>query len=360
MNQVSKYPVFQALLAAVLFGASAPLAKLLLGRMEPVPLAAFLYLGSGFSLFLYGVLRSTGNQCAAIEAKLNKSDIPWLMGAVLSGGVAAPVVLMFSLRYTPAATASLLLNFEAAATTLMAAFVFKEAVGRRIWLAVICITAASIVLSFNFNGEWGVSLGALGILGACILWGLDNNFTRNVSTKDPVKIVAIKGLCAGSFSLILAIFLHNPMPSLTIVMGAMLLGCASYGLSIVLFIHAMRCLGASRASALFGIAPFVGMLLSLALFREMPGALFFISLPVMVTGVILLLNEKHNHEHVHAAIQHEHRHCHNDGHHTHDHAQSGLTPHCFHSHPHTHEVVKHLHPHTPDIHHRHVHQMNTV
>jgi drug/metabolite transporter (DMT)-like permease len=240
----------------------------------------------------------------------------------------------------------------------MAAFIFKEAVDRRIWLAVVFITAASVMLSFNFNEEWGVSLGALGILGACMLWGLDNNFTRNVSTKDPVKIVTIKGLCAGSFSLALAVLLHNPIPGLGVVVDAMLLGCASYGLSIVLFIHAMRCLGASRASALLGIAPFAGMLLSLALFREMPGALFFISLPVMVIGVILLLNERHSHEHVHAFLRHEHRHCHNDDHHTHHHDQSGLTPDCFHSHAHTHEAIRHLHPHTPDSHHRHVHLMN--
>ena len=277
--------MIQALIAAALFGASVPIAKLLLGEIEPVPLVAFLYLGSGISLFLYILLYRTRSKRTEIEARISKADVPWMVGALLAGGVAAPVVLMFSLHYTPAATASLLLNFEMVSTTLVAALLFKEAVGRRIWLAVLCVTAASILLSFNTGGEWGFSVSAVGVLGACVLWGIDNNFTRNISSKDPLIIAAIKGIGAGSFSFLLAKILNNPLPDLLVIVWAMLLGCASYGLSIVLFIHAMRCLGAARTSALFGSAPFVGMLMSLFLFREIPGVLFFISLPIMILGI---------------------------------------------------------------------------
>jgi drug/metabolite transporter (DMT)-like permease len=348
--------MIQALLAAVLFGASAPVAKLLLGMIEPIPLAGFLYLGSGIGLLLFKGIQHLGSRSVKVEAGISKTDIPWLTGAVLAGGVAAPIVLMFSLRTTPAATASLLLNFEGVATALIAALVFKEAIGGRIWWAVACITVASILLSLNLSGEWGISLTALGVLCTCALWGLDNNFTRNISAKDPLSIVIIKGLAAGGFSLILALILQNPLPKPLVALGAMLLGSLSYGISIALFILAMRDLGAARTSALFGTAPFVGALLSFLLFQEAPNMLFVIALPIMIGGALLLLGEEHAHKHVHAVIEHEHRHGHDGSHHAHDHAEGEIPAHGFHSHPHTHESIEHTHPHTPDIHHRHDHQ----
>lgn len=355
IRQMRIYPFIQALVAAALFGVSAPAAKVLLGEIEPVLLAAFLYLGSGLGLFLYRFLLPAGRQNARAEAGIEKADIPWVVGAVLAGGFAAPVVLMFSLRVTPAATASLLFNFETVATTLIAALVFREAVGRRVWWAIILVTAASILLSLNIDGQWGISAGALGVLTACALWGIDNNFTRNISAKDPLAIVTIKGLGAGGFSLALAILLKNPLPGLLATLGAMLLGCFSYGFSIVLFIRAMRCLGAARASAMFAAAPFMGVLISLLVLRETPGTLFFISLPFMAAGVALLMSEEHNHTHIHDTVSHEHSHCHNEGHHAHDHVDGDFSPNGFHSHPHKHEVNTHSHPHTPDIHHRHTH-----
>ncbi len=355
MSRIRIYPMFQALLAAVLFGASAPLAKLLLGAMEPVPLAAFLYIGSGVGLLLFRGLRGMGGRSAGVEARMGKADLPWLAGAVLVGGVAAPIVLMFSLRDTPAATASLLLNFEGVATTLIAALWFKEAIGRRVWLAVAFVTAASILLSWNANGQWGISAGAAGVLGACVLWGMDNNFTRNISAKDPLAIVSVKGIGAGGFSLVLALIFHNRLPSPGAALGAMLLGSVSYGLSIVLFILAMRSLGAARTSALYGTAPFAGALLSLAVFRETPGILFYPSLPVMIAGAVLLLGEKHTHRHIHAAIEHDHRHSHDDSHHTHHHDEGEIPSNGEHSHPHAHEAMAHRHQHAPDIHHRHDH-----
>lgn len=347
--------VIQAILAAVLFGASTPVAKLLLGKIEPILLASFLYVGSGLSLMLFKGLRRVIGQSASIEAQVSKSDVPWLIGAIFAGGVAAPILLMFGLRDTPAATTSLLLNFEGMATALIAAFVFKEALGRRIWLAIACITTASVLLSWDTGGEWGFSVGAVGVLGACVLWGMDNNFTRNISAKDPLTIVAIKGSSAGAFSLIVALVLRNPLPDIGIALGAMLLGSICYGLSIVLFILAMRGLGAARTSALYGTAPFAGVVLSFLIFRDTPDVLFVISLPLMIVGAILLLGERHSHLHVHTAVRHEHRHRHDDGHHTHEHAEGEIRPGRFHSHLHKHEVIAHVHPHTPDIHHRHSH-----
>jgi len=221
--------VVQAIAAAVLFGSSAPVAKILLARIEPVPLAAFLYLGSGLGLLLYRVLRRL-DRSFSMEARLTKDDIPWLAGSVLAGGVAAPVILMFGLRFTPAATASLLLNFEVVATTLIAVLVFREAIGRQVWWAIGLITSASILLSMNPGGEWGISLGAAGVLGACLLWGLDNNLTRHISSKDPLEIGTIKGIGAGSFTLALALALHSSFPGVALIMAALVLGCLAMDL----------------------------------------------------------------------------------------------------------------------------------
>jgi drug/metabolite transporter (DMT)-like permease len=345
------YPMAQALLAALLFGASAPLSKLLLGEVAPIPLAAFLYLGCGTSLLAFKCLRRKSNSGEPSEAPLLHSDLPWLAGAILTGGVAAPIILLFSLQQTPAATASLLLNFEGVATTLIATLIFKEAIGRRIWAALLGITVASILLSWN-GSEWGLSLAALGVVGACGLWGLDNNFTRHISAKDPLPIAIAKGLGAGTFSLLLALGLGQPLPRLGLALSAMLVGSLSYGISLVLFVRAMRGLGAARTSAMFGTAPLAGMGLSFLLFRDMPTALFFVALALMAAATVLLLNEQHGHAHTHDPSEHEHCHEHNDLHHTHDHPE---TIPGAHSHWHQHDPAEHQHPHTPDIHHRHGH-----
>src|SRR5665647_1601724 len=212
MKKQQLIPMIQAILAATLFGASAPLAKLLLGEIHPIPLAGFLYLGSGFGLLvLHGVVKLAGSH--STEANLTRNDLPWLAGAILTGGIIAPIILMFSLRSTPAATASLLLNFEAAATGLIAILMFREAIGARIWTAISCITLATVLLSLNPAGGWGFSVGALGVLAACMLWGIDNNLTRNISAKDPMVIVTWKGLGAGSITLLMALALGIDFPT---------------------------------------------------------------------------------------------------------------------------------------------------
>lgn len=343
--------MLQALLAALLFGASAPIAKVLLGEIQPIPLAGLLYLGSGISLLAIKAWQRASTQSREREAGLARPDIKWLAGAIVTGGIAAPIVLLFSLQKTPGATASLLLNFEGVATMLIAALIFKEGIGRRAGWAILLITLASIFLSVNPNQEWGFSLGALGILVACLLWGLDNNLTCNISAKDPLVIVTAKGLVAGSFSLLLGAALGNPMPAFDVVLKAMLLGSLSYGASIVLFVHAMRGLGAARTSALFGTAPLAGMVLSLLILGETFNPMLMIALPLTVAGAYLLVNEDHSHNHIHDAIEHEHSHAHDDGHHEHDHNEGVRV----HSHPHRHPVLQHAHHHMPDAHHRHAH-----
>ena len=347
-------PAFQALFAAVLFGASAPLAKLLLGEMEPVPLAGFLYLGSGLGAFLMFFFQNFKNGGRLVEATLNRQDLPWLGGAILAGGVGAPILLLMGLERTPASTASLLLNFESVATTLIAISFFKEFIDRRITWALALVTTASILLSW-VGGNWGFSLSALGIISACFLWGLDNNFTRHISAKNPLIIVGVKGLGAGSFSLALALILRQQFPGLNNLLLAMALGSVSYGLSIQLFIVAMRSLGAARTSTLFGIAPLVGVVLSLILFHEMPKTLFWIALPVMLVGTWLLLTENHVHRHFHQEFVHNHRHSHPDEHHDHPFQEEFPLVNGSHTHEHRHEPLEHEHPHVPDLHHRHEH-----
>jgi drug/metabolite transporter (DMT)-like permease len=354
MKHVSLVPILQALLAAVLFGASAPLSKLLLQKIDPIPLAAFLYLGAGIGSWLLFAIQSLGSRGRMAEARLSRKDLPWLAGAVLAGGVGAPILLLLGLDRTPASTASLLLNFETVATTAIAVLAFKEAVDRRILWAVGLITLASILLSWT-GGAWGLSLGALAILAACFLWGLDNNFTRHISAKNPLVIVGVKGLGAGSFSLLLSFLLRKPMPAWEIAGLAMLVGAVCYGLSIQLFILALRNLGAARTGALFGVAPFVGTILSLLLWWEMPRALFWMALPVMLLGAWLMLTENHQHAHVHEPFEHVHAHGHPDEHHTHEHLLEEPGINGKHAHAHRHDELAHSHPHAPDLHHRHIH-----
>ena len=351
-------PMLTALAAAALFGISAPLSKILLspsalGEVAPVPMASLLYLGSGLTALV--LLSLQRRDATASEARLQRGDVPWLVGALLAGGVAAPIVLMFSLRVTPGATASLLLNFEGVATTVIAALAFREAVGRRVWGAMGLVTIAGIVLSWETGGGLGVSLGALGILGACVLWGVDNNLTRNISAKNPLTIVAGKGLGAGAFSLLLALLVGQPLPGLGAALGALLLGGVSYGVGITLYILALRDLGAARTSAIYSSAPFIGALVAFPLLGEAVEARFVVALVLMLAGTALLVTERHSHDHHHGFLTHEHRHRHDDAHHDHDHGDDGIPPSGRHAHPHDHLPQRHEHPHTPDLHHRHAH-----
>lgn len=336
--------ILQALLAALFFGASAPISKLLLGDVPPILMAALLYLGSGTGISLIKLYqRFSGN---LKEAGIKRPDVGWLVGAIISGGILAPILLMISLKNTPASTASLLLNFEGVGTTVIALIFFRESISRGALGAIAAITVASILLSTNFGSNWGMSLGAFGVLGACVLWGLDNNLTRNISAKDPLTIVAWKGLIAGSFSLFLGLGLGQALPAWITILSILLLGFISYGLSTMLFIYSMRGLGAARTSALYGTAPLAGVILSIIIFKDSITFLFAIAAILMIAGALLLANEEHAHFHIHMPVVHEHRHSH-DEFHTHEHTDSA------HSHEHVHSRTEHEHGHMPDIHHRH-------
>jgi drug/metabolite transporter (DMT)-like permease len=308
-------------------------------------MAAFLYLGSGLGISLVKLYqRLTLNQN---EAGIRRPDVVWLAGAIISGGILAPIILMVSLKNTPASTASLLLNFEGVGTTVIALLFFHESISRRAFAAIFAITLASIFLSTNFQDGFAFSLGALGVLLACFLWGVDNNFTRNISAKDPLTIVAWKGLVAGTFSFILGLALGQRLPPLTTILSILLLGFVSYGLSTMLFIYSMRGLGAARTSALYGTAPLAGVLLSILIFKDPITIVFGIAAVLMVAGAFLLANEEHAHFHIHMPVVHEHIHRHDDDFHAHgDHKET-------HSHEHEHPQTEHEHGHMPDIHHRH-------
>jgi drug/metabolite transporter (DMT)-like permease len=340
-------PQASVLLAAVLFGASTPVSKRLLGGLDPIVLAGLLYLGAGTgAAMLIGKRRGPS---------LTVKERFALAGAVACGGFAAPIAMMFGLRATPAATASLLLNFEIVATALIAAMAFREALGRRVWLGIGFVTGAGCVLGWQPSEAWGFSTGAIGILAACVLWGLDNNLTRIVSGADPMMIVCAKGLGAGTASLAIAAAAGERFPPVGFALTALVLGAISFGLSVGLYVRALRDLGAARTSAWFGTAPFFGAALSWLALREPLGPAFYVALPLMGLGAIALLGERHSHRHHHPELFHDHLHRHDDGHHGHAHEPQDVPASGWHSHPHRHAPMTHEHPHTPDLHHRHEH-----
>ncbi|HKC43781.1 MAG TPA: DMT family transporter [Burkholderiales bacterium] len=340
---------FAALASAALFGVSTPLAKLLLGEVSPVVLAALLYLGSGLGLGLVLLVRRAAKP---VEAALSRRDLPWLAGAVVAGGVAAPVVLLWGLRRTLASDAALLLNFETVLTALLAAVIFREAVGRRVWTAAAVMFAAGVLLAYDPAARLAISPHAAAIVLACALWALDNNLTRKISGADPMQIAAIKGLVAGTVNLALGLGTGAALPAAATIAAGTALGFASYGVSLVLFIHALRHLGAARTGAHFGTAPFIGAAVAVPLLGEPVTGALLLATALMAIATWLVLTERHEHEHAHERIVHTHRHAH-DVHHRHVHAgDEGPEPH---THEHVHEPMRHSHPHLPDLHHRHEH-----
>jgi drug/metabolite transporter (DMT)-like permease len=266
--------------------------------------------------------------------------------------IAAPVFLMLGLSMESPATVSLLNNFEIVATTCIALFVFKESVGRRTWIAIILITAASALLSVENSQSLSVSAGAGFVLIACLCWGFENNCTRMLSLHDPLQIVAAKGLGSGMGAFVVALFMGESITNVSYFLLAMVIGFISYGLSIYFYIFAQRTLGAARTSAYYAFAPFIGVALSFVVFRETLSVLFWIALAVMLVGTYFVAFEKHYHRHTHSLIEHAHRHGHSDGHHGHTHEPLIAGEH---SHTHLHMAIQHSHAHTPDLHHTHPH-----
>jgi drug/metabolite transporter (DMT)-like permease len=342
--------ILLALLSAALFGASTPLAKILLGSVSPWLMAGLLYLGAGVGLAsLVAFRRMTGR--AVAEAPLRKSDLPWLAAVIASGGFLGPLCLMFGLARTDAASASLLLNLEGLATMGIAWVAFHENVDRRLLVGAFAILAGAGLLSWQGNAS--LDGGALLIAAACLFWGIDNNLTRKLSSADPVQIAMLKGLGAGAFNLTLAVWLNPSLPAIEATLAVAVVGFIGYGVSLVLFVLALRHLGTARTGAYFSLAPFIGATLSLALLEEPLTLRLIAAGSLMALGLWLHLTERHEHEHLHEGIEHEHRHRH-DEHHQHSHGPD-LAAGEPHSHKHRHEAFAHRHPHYPDIHHRHGH-----
>jgi drug/metabolite transporter (DMT)-like permease len=326
----------------------------LLGNISPWALASLLYLGSGIGL---GVIALIRKKDGSSEAQLSRSDIPWLIGTVVFGGVLGPILLLLGLTSTDAASASLLLNLEAVFTLLLAWIVFKEHVAARLFMGAVAIVAGALLLSWQ--GQAGsINRGIILIALACMSWGIDNNLTRKISAVDPFVLASIKGVVAGSVNGVLAYGMGATMPGLAPIAGAMALGFVSYGLGLVLFILALRHLGTARAGAYYGTAPFIGALAATILLGDNLTPTLVIAGLLMAFGAWLHLSERHAHDHVHEVLDHAHRHIH-DEHHTHDHGpddpplKNSGEPH---SHVHKHYPLRHAHAHWPDLHHRHRHR----
>ena len=346
-----------ALASAFLFGSGTPLAKILLGQISPWLLAGLLYAGSGLGLLVYRLVKKLPTP------RLSRSELVWLLAAILCGGVIAPVLLMFGLTRMAAGHASLLLNAEAVLTTVLAWALFKEHLGRRIIGGMALIVVGALVLALPQGAaQAGVQAAdlwpALAIVLACAFWALDNNFTRYVAHADASWIACVKGLSAGVTNLLLAYVLGAAWPSLAGMSAAMVVGFVCYGVSLTLFVVALRHLGTSRAGAYFSTAPFVGAVISIAFLTEPVSWQFGLAGALMGLGVWLHLTENHQHLHTHVALLHTHAHNHNtdDGHHDHEHSEVDASSSSEkHSHLHRHEPLEHSHAHFPDVHHRHQH-----
>ena len=340
-----------ALGAALLFGASTPLAKQLLHGTSPVMLAGLLYLGSGIGLGAVRTMRDQGWRTPA----MSRREWFWYLLAIGFGGVLGPLLLMLGLTRTSAASASLLLNLEAVLTALLAWVVFRENANRRVVSGMALIVVGAVLLAWpgGPNHErlgWGAGLIAL----ACLCWALDNNFTRKVAASDALFIAGLKGIVAGVVNTGIALLLGARFPAGTAIVEAMTVGLLGYGISLVLFVLALRGLGSARTGAYFSTAPFMGAAIAILAFGDRASLTFWAAALLMSAGVWLHLTERHEHLHTHEPITHTHRHVHDEHHqHTHDFDWDGHEPH---THEHTHAPLTHSHPHYPDIHHQHRHE----
>jgi drug/metabolite transporter (DMT)-like permease len=346
--------VVQGLSAAALFGASAPLAKVLLPGCSPLVLAGLLYLFAAIALSIYAAVRPV----APREAPLQRADVLPLLGVVLLGGGLGPVLMLTGLERVSGLVGSLLLNLEAPFTMLFAVTLFGEHLARREATAALAIVLGAAVLGggdaagLSSTGLTADPVGVACLAGACLCWGFDNNLCQRLSLRDPIAVVRVKTAAAGAGNLVLAMMLGEVFPAPGVLAGAAVVGALGYGLSLVLDMQALRALGAAREAAYFATAPFLGAALSIPLLGDRPGLVEGAGAAFMVLGVVILRRERHDHSHTHEPLEHDHVHMH-DAHHQHAHdGDAGPEPH---AHPHRHEAVTHAHPHVPDAHHRHRH-----
>ena len=344
--------VIFALASATLFGLSTPAGKALLASVHPAVLAGLFYCGAGIGVALLRRVQAR-RKSRAPEVALGRHDLPWLAGAVFCGGLVGPLLLLIGLSQTQATTASLLLTFEGAATALLAWLLFREHYGLRLMIGTAFLVAGAVVLAWSGTPTLDAVWGPLAIVGACIAWAIDNNLTRKVSLADPLQIVEIKGLVAGPINLMLGLLAGGAIPGPGTALAAGAVGFVCYGLSLVLFILALRDLGTARASAYFSTAPFIGALGAVVALHEPLNMQLVAAGLLMGAGVWLHLTEQHAHVHHHEEIEHAHPHVH-DAHHQHPHAPSDSAEEP-HTHAHRHRPMTHAHPHAPDTHHGHRH-----
>lgn len=341
-----------AILAASLYAVNSPLSKLLLQQVSPTMMAAFLYLGAGLGLALWsGISALMGKR--AIREPLTRKELPYTAAMVVLD-IAAPIFLMLGLTRTNSANVSLLNNFEIVATSLIAFFIFREVLSRRLCLAIVLVTLSSVILGFEGSGSFSFNLGSLFVLAACTCWGLENNCTKMISSKSSVEIVIIKGTFSGLGSLLVALVLGETFPQMVYLLCTMVLGFVAYGLSINFYIMAQKDLGAAKTSAFYSVAPFLGVAFSMLLLGERPGLQFYAALAVMLAATVLLVRDsvtlQHTHEHSHT---HTHEHCHGELVHTHEHEHRHI-----HLHVHGEDTALHSHSHK-DLHgHRHAHGLS--
>lgn len=285
MNKKYTAAIF-AILAAALYAINIPLSKLLLNQVSPTMMAAFLYIGAGLGLFIYHCFTSKKEK----NEPLTKEDLPYTIGMIVLD-IAAPILLMLGLQQTNSANASLLNNFEIVATSLIAFFIFKEAISKKLGFAIILVTIASIALSFEGQGSFDFNTGSLFVLAAASCWGLENNCTRMLSSKSSVQITTIKGIFSGLGSLIVALIIGEHFPTLAYMLAVLVLGFVSYGLSINFYIKAQKDLGAAKTSAYYAIAPFLGVAFGMLLLHERPGIQFYVGLVIMIIATVLMIKD---------------------------------------------------------------------
>lgn len=342
--------MYSAIFSAILFGLSPVACKAIVGQMPTSLLAGLLYLGSG--LGLTGVVFRQATPVYGILSSLSWRQRGNLAGAIISGGIAAPLFLAYGIRFGTATEVSLLLNFESVATTLLAWMIFHEYIGYRVWVGKVLIIGASVLVVLTGSGSLHLSIPGLSVLAACLLWGFDNNLTRELESIPAPLLACMKGWISGIFNVIIFLLLFRTPVTLPQVSATLLIGALSYGASLVLFIHALREIGSARTSTWFASGPFIGTILAVIVLGERPPGAYWVAAPLMLSGMFLLYGEMHRHFHQHESLTHSHLHEHDEHHlHKHDDEESNGK----HDHFHVHEPITHAHAHWPDIHHRHLH-----
>ena len=339
-----------AIFSAILFGVSPALCKLVIGEMSPALLAGLLYLGSGLGL-QFQLLFQRKNTLAAVW-RLSPPHRCKLLGSVIFGGILAPLCFAYGIKFGFASETSLLLNLETVATTVIAWLFFKEHVGLPVWIGKVFILLGASLIIIKAEHAIAFSLPGLFVVLACVFWGIDNNLTRDIEDLPAGILASIKGLTAGIFNILLALAFSTGTTTPFQVGASLLIGAVCYGLSLVLFVEALRKIGAARTSTYFAIGPFVGAIFSVLFLGERMQAAYWGASLLMLAGLVFLYREIHQHLHAHEQISHSHRHIH-DEHHQHLHEKAARKE--PHEHSHVHEPITHIHVHWPDIHHRHRH-----